>query len=133
MKPIPESHMDLVRDETRAFLFLATLMKDGSPQVTPTWFTYQSGYILINTAKGRLKEKNMRLRPQVALLISDPANPYRYLQIRGKVVDITETGALEHINNLSLKYDQKPWSVKQGQVRVIFKIEPERIDAYLRA
>ncbi len=132
MKTIPESHRDLLKDETRAFLCLATLMKDGSPQVTPTWFSYANGYILINTARGRLKEINMGRRPQVAAVIQDPNNPYRYLQVRGRVVEITESGSLDHINQLSLKYDHRPWKPKEGQIRVIFKIEPDRVEAYLR-
>ena len=104
MKAIPNSHQDLFKDETKAYVFLATVMPDGSPQVTPTWFSADGEYILINTAKGRVKDKNMRARPQVALVIQDPKTPYRYLQIRGRVVGITEEGANEHINALSFKY-----------------------------
>ena len=66
MKVIPESHQDLLKDETKAFAYLATLMKDGSPQVTPIWFDTEGEYIRINTAKGRIKDKNMRVRPSVA-------------------------------------------------------------------
>ena len=89
MKAIPESHQDLLKDETKAFVYLATIMKDGSPQVTPIWFNTDGEYILHQFGKGRVKDKNMRARPNVALCIADPKNPYRYMQIRGKVVEIT--------------------------------------------
>lgn len=130
MKTIPSEYHDLLKDETKAFLFLATLMPDGSPQVTPIWFSTEGEYILINSAKGRVKDRNMRARPQVALVIQDPSTPYRYLQIRGRVVEITEQGSDEHINALSLKYDDKPWKLVPNQTRVIYKILPEHIDAH---
>lgn len=128
-KVLPESHQDLFKDETRAYAYLATTMADGSPQVTPLWFNSDGEHILINSAAGRIKDKNMRARPQIALLIADPTDPYRYLQVRGRVVDVTEVGALDHINALSLKYDKKPWTARPGEVRVIYKIAPERVFA----
>jgi PPOX class probable F420-dependent enzyme len=130
MKGIPESHQDLLKDETSAFAYLSTLMADGSPQLTPLWFNVEGEYILINSAKGRVKDINMRARPQVALLITDPKDPfYRYIQIRGRVVNIVEEGADEHINFLSLKYDHKPWKLVPGQTRVVYKILPEKVFA----
>ena len=87
MIKIPTAYQDLLQDDTRAFVFLGTTMSDGSPQVTPVWFNEKDGYIYINSAKGRVKDHNLRERPQVALAIADPADPYRYLQIRGKVVE----------------------------------------------
>ncbi len=127
----PEKYADLFLDATRAYLFLATIMPDGSPQVTPIWFNTDGRHILINSAKGRVKDRNMRARPQVAAVIQDPSTPYRYLQVRGRVVEITETGALEHINTLALKYTGKPW-VPNGpdEVRVIYKIEPLHFDQH---
>jgi PPOX class probable F420-dependent enzyme len=130
MKSIPNEYHDLLKGETKAYLFLATLMPDGSPQVTPVWFSAEGEHILINTAKGRVKDKNMRARPLVAMVIQDPNTPYRYLQIRGRVGEITEVGGDEHINALSLKYDGKPWKKVAGQTRVIFKISPEHVDAH---
>lgn len=130
MNSIPAKSHDLLKDETKAYLFLATTMPDGSPQVTPIWFNTDGEHILINSAKGRVKDKNMRARPQVALVIQDPSTPYRYLQIRGRVVEITEQGGLEHINTLSLKYDNEPWTANPGEVRVIYKILPEHVDAH---
>ncbi len=132
MKNIPESHQDLLSDKKKAFVYLATLMKDGTPQVTPVWFDVAGDYILINTAEGRIKDKNMRSRPQVALVIADPDNPYRYLQIRGKVVDHTLEGAEEHIDKLNLKYHGNPNypNHNPNQHRVIYKILPEKVNAH---
>jgi PPOX class probable F420-dependent enzyme len=131
MQNIPESHKDLLTDEKKAFVYLATLMKDGTPQVTPVWFNTDGDFILINSAEGRIKDKNMRARPQVALVIADPANPYRYLQIRGKVVDYTLDGAEEHIDTLNLKYHGNPnyANHRLDQHRVIYKILPEKVQA----
>jgi PPOX class probable F420-dependent enzyme len=128
MKNIPKEFLDLLADETKSFVFLATSMADGSPQVTPVWFNTAGEYILINSARGRTKDRNMRARPQVALAIADPKNPYRYIQIRGKVVEITERGAREHINALSNKYTGN--SVYPGnpdEVRVSYKIKIEKV------
>ena len=128
MKAIPESHQDLLKDETKACAYLATLMQDGTPQLTPLWFNSDGEYIFINSAKGRIKDKNMRARPNIAIVISDPKDWYRYIQIRGRIVDITETGADEHINKLNMKYhDGEQWKYRPGQVRVIYKIEPDKV------
>ena len=128
MKNIPESHRDLLLPETRAYAYLATLMPDGSPQLTPLWFEFDGEHILLNSARGRVKDKNMRERKQVAILVTDPADPFgRYIQIRGRVMEVTEAGALEHINKLSLQYDDKPWTEVAGQTRVMYKILPESV------
>ena len=108
MKTIPSDFLDLLTPEKRAFGYLATTMKDGTPQVTVVWFSWDGKFILINSARGRLKDRNIIERPYVAILIGDPADPYRYIQIRGKVAEITENGADEHINQLSLQYDGTP-------------------------
>jgi len=125
---IPSSHSDLLRDETRAFLFLATTMPDGSPQLTPMWFSYSEPHILINTAEGRVKDRNMRRRPRVALCIPDPASPYRYVQFRGRVVGREYQGADEHIDALSHKYRGASWVPREGQIRVLYRILPESMD-----
>ncbi len=128
---IPKSHLDLFEPTCRAFAFLGTLMKDGSPQVTPVWFNTDDQYILVNTAVGRTKDRNMQARPVVAIAIFDPANPYRYIQIRGKVVERTEEGGREHIDALSKKYTgrERYNSMRPGEVRVIFKISLDHITA----
>jgi len=126
----PEKYLDLLKDETKAYLFLATTMSAGSPQVTPVWFDSDGEHILINTNEGRVKDRNMKDRPKVAMVIQDPSTPYRYLQIRGKVVEMTREGADEHISKLSQKYDNKPWTYREGQKRIIYKIKPEHFDQH---
>lgn len=126
----PEEYQDLFKPETKAFLFLATTMADGSPQVTPVWFDSDGEYILINTNEGRVKDKNMKARPKVAMVIQDPSTPYRYLQIRGEVVELIREGADEHINQLSFRYDNKPFNHREGQKRIIYKIKPEHFDQH---
>ena len=126
---IPEKYADLL--EKQAFGNLGTLMKDGSPQVTPVWVDYDGAYVRVNSAKGRVKDKNMRRDPRVAISLQDPANPYRYLEIRGRVVEITEKGADDHINKLAKKYlgkDIYPFR-QPGEVRVLYKIEPEKVSS----
>jgi len=126
----PEKFLDLLKDETKAYLFLATIMPDGSPQVTPIWFNTDGEYILINTNEGRVKDRNMKTRPRVAMVIQDPSTPYRYLQIRGEVVEYVREGADEHINQLSFKYDNKPFNHRAGQKRIIYKIKPIHFDQH---
>ena len=130
MENLPKELEYLLSDETKAFAFLATTMPDGSPQVTPVWFNTDGENILINTAKGRIKDLNMRARPRVAIAIPDPGNPYRYIQIRGLVIDIIEDGADAHFNEVAIAYQGKPFAYPADQVRVIFKISPEFIDAH---
>lgn len=124
---IPDQYKDLL--QKKAFAHVGTMMPDGSPQVNPVWFDYDGTHFRINSAKGRWKDKNLRARPQVALEISDPDNPYRYMQVRGKVVEITEEGADAHIDSLAKKYlDQDKYPFRQpGEVRVMYKINAERI------
>jgi PPOX class probable F420-dependent enzyme len=123
---IPTQFRDLL--SKKAFAHLATVMPNGRPQVTPVWFDAEGAYIRINSAKGRVKDNNMRREPHVALSIQDPDNAYRYLEIRGKVVEITENGAVAHIDALAKKYmglDTYPFH-QPGVQRVIYRIEPLR-------
>jgi PPOX class probable F420-dependent enzyme len=122
---IPENFRDLFDKKT--FGQLATIMNDGTPQVTPVWLDFDGTYVRVNSAKGRLKDKNMRRNPNVALDLQDPDNPYRHLAVRGKVVEITETGAREHIDSLAKKYLGKDKYPVPDEVRVIYKIKPERV------
>jgi len=126
----PEEFLDLLNEESKALLYLATLMPDGSPQVTPVWFDSDGKHILINTNEGRVKDRNMKARPNVAMTIQDPNDTYRYLGVRGEVVGYTREGADEHINKLSLKYDNKSWIRKENQRRIIFKIKPAHFDEH---
>jgi PPOX class probable F420-dependent enzyme len=126
---IPEQYLDLIQQP--AFANLATVMKDGSPHVTPVWFDYDGEHVRINSAKGRVKDRNMRNNPKVALAIMDPKNPYRYLEIRGQVVEITQDGADEHIDRLAKKYlnaDHYP-NRSASEVRVMYKVTAEHISA----
>lgn len=130
---IPTKYHDLLT--TRVFANLATIMDDGTPQVTPVWFDTEGdmtgGYVRVNSAQGRVKDRNMRARPYVALSIVDPHNPYRYLQIRGPVVEITTAGADAHIDALAEKYTGpgRRFNHQPGEVRVIYKIKPEHVHA----
>ena len=81
----PEEYQDLLNDRSKAMLYLATIMSDGSPQVTPVWFSTEGEYILINTNEGRVKDINMKARPKVAMTIQDPNKIYRYLGVRAKL------------------------------------------------
>jgi PPOX class probable F420-dependent enzyme len=128
-KNIPEEYADLLKK--KAFASLGTLMPDGSPQVTPVWVDYDGKYIYFNSALGRMKDKNVRRDARVALAIQDPENPYRYLEIRGRVVEITQKGADDSINKLSQKYLGNPVYPfrKPGEVRVLYKIEPEHFSS----
>lgn len=123
---IPDSYMDLF--EKKAFAALATLMADGHPQVTPVWVMYEAPYVIVNSAKGRVKDQNMRRDPRVGLEIRDPDNPYRYLGILGEVVEITEAGARDVINRLSEKYTGRTVYAGPGdEVRVTYKIRPDQV------
>lgn len=129
MKPIPSSHADIL--EKRAFAHLTTLMADGSPQASPVWVDTDGPRIVVNSAQGRLKDKNMRRDPRVAVSVIDPDNPYRSLMIRGRVAKITTEGADAHIDQMAKKYmdiDEYPYR-QPGEIRVLYYIEPERVSA----
>jgi PPOX class probable F420-dependent enzyme len=121
---IPEKYLDLF--DKKAFASLATINKDGTPQVTPVWVDYDGSHVIVNSARGRRKDKNISTNSAVALSIMDPENPYRYLEIRGRVSDITEVGADAHIDKMAKKYmgvDRYPYR-QPGEKRVLYKIEP---------
>ena len=125
MASIPENYLDLLQQK-KAFANLATILSDGSPQVTPVWFDYTGGQIRVNTAKGRVKSRTLKPGAPVALAIMDPDNPYRYIQIRGRVRSATEQGADAHIDSLAKKYlgkDKYPFR-QPGEVRLMLEIEP---------
>lgn len=125
MTAIPEKYLDLL-ERKKAFAALATTMPDGSPQVTPVWFDYKDGIVRVNTAKGRVKARNLKAGAAVALAVIDPDNPYRYIQIRGRVRRCSEEGAGTHIDSLAKKYlgkDKYP-NAAPGEVRIMCEIEP---------
>jgi PPOX class probable F420-dependent enzyme len=127
MAEIPSKYRDLF--EKKAFANLATLMPDGTPQVTPVWIDFDGTNVIINSAKGRLKDRNMRREPRVSMSIQDPDNPYRYLEVRGAGVEVTEPGADAHIDKMAKKYlgkDKYPLR-SPGEVRVLYKVRPDRV------
>ena len=128
MVTVPDQYSDLMQQK-KAFANLATVMADGSPQVTPVWFDYTDGKIRVNTAKGRVKSRTLRPGAPIALAIMDPDNPYRYIQIRGRVARAVEQGADAHIDSLAKKYlDKDTYPFRQpGEVRVMYEIEPASV------
>lgn len=127
MTTLPEKFADLFSKEKRAFAYLALVKQDGVPQVTPVWFDYDGTHIIINTARGRVKDKILRKHPSVALAITDPANPYRYVQVSGTVVGETEGGGYAQICALAEKYrGVREYPQNPGEVRVTYKILPEK-------
>jgi PPOX class probable F420-dependent enzyme len=122
---IPDKFLPLLTQK-KALAHLATVMPDGSPQVTPVWFFYKDGKFVVNTARGRIKDKNMSKNAKVALAITDPDNPYAHVAVRGTVSLETEEGADDSIDALAMKYlgqDKYPFR-RPGEVRVIYEIEP---------
>jgi PPOX class probable F420-dependent enzyme len=113
----------------RNFAFLATLSKDGSPQVTPTWIDIDDTTILVNTAEGRIKQKNVSRDPRVSISLVDEENPYSMVTIKGRVIEQTNDGADEHIDKLAKKYlniDKYPGHSSSIK-RIILKIKPEKV------
>ncbi|HXH83121.1 MAG TPA: PPOX class F420-dependent oxidoreductase [Candidatus Tectomicrobia bacterium] len=128
MTTIPPSHRDLF--EKKAFAHVATVGPDGRPQSTPVWVDYDGTHVRFNTARGRVKDRNLTRNPEVALSVVDPDNPYRYVQVRGRVVEMTEQGADAHIDALAKKYlgqERYPYR-KPGEVRVTVKIAPRAVN-----
>ncbi len=115
--------------EGRNLVFIATIMKDGSPQLSPVWADYDNGHVFVNTAEGRLKHKNVLRDPRVAVSVVNHNNPLDMTTIRGKVIDIIPDYEYEHANKLTKKYIGKEiYPFKQpGKKRIIFKILPERV------
>jgi PPOX class probable F420-dependent enzyme len=125
---IPQEFSDLVTREKRAFANLALVLNDGTPHVSPIWFDYKNGLVVINTARGRIKDKALHRHPYAALSILDPADSNRYLLMRGPVIEETEEGAWDQIDDLNLKYNgNRNFKRLPGQVRVTYKIKPEHV------
>jgi PPOX class probable F420-dependent enzyme len=126
---VPDTHLDLLQGPV--YVQLASYMQSGAIQVNPVWCSYDGSHIWVNSAKGRVKDRNMRANPNVTVFAGDPQNPYRWLEVRGMVDEITEEGADEHIDDLGELYlNQRPYPFRQdGEVRVIYKILPQRVQA----
>ncbi|UPV73117.1 PPOX class F420-dependent oxidoreductase [Halorussus limi] len=129
MESIPEAFRDLFERET--FANFATLMPGGTPQVTPVWIDRDDeGHLLVNTARGRRKTKNVERDPKVGVCVMDPDDPYRYVSVRGEVVEVTEDGAVEHIDELARRYmdvEEYPNHGEEAGPRVIVRIRPDRV------
>ena len=122
----PEKFKDLL--EKKSFAHLGTIMPDGSPQVTPVWWDFDGTHLIVNSARGRQKDKNMKRDPRVSFEVSDPDNPYRHMELRGRVVEITEESGREHIDKMARKYlGQDKYPVYPNEVRVIYKIAIDRV------
>ena len=129
MKALPEIWKATLNKPV--FVHLTTLMPDGSPQASPVWVDLDGDTIVVNSAQGRVKDKNMRRDPRVAISVVDPDNPYKAIMIRGRVAKISTQGADEHIDRLAKKYlgkDKYPFR-KPDEVRVMYRIEPEQLSA----
>jgi len=123
VEKIPEDFLDLFTKP--AFCHLATIMPDGSPQVSPVWVDFDGENLIINSEAGRQKDLNMRRDSRVAIEVQDPQNPYRYLLVRGKVIEITTTGADEEIDKMALRYTGELYKYKNpNHPRVIYKVSP---------
>jgi PPOX class probable F420-dependent enzyme len=128
MEKVPEEYKDLLEDETKAFAFLATIMMDGSPQVTPVWFDVEGDLLRFNTARGRVKDRNLTERPWAAIAIPDPDDPYRYIQLRGRVEKAVEEGGRAHIDRLAKKYQGlEAFPGPKDQVRVMYYFRPKSV------
>lgn len=126
MTAIPAAYLDLFAPEKKAFAVLALVMSDGTPQVTPIWFDWDGERIILNTARGRVKDRILHKHPRVALAILDPDDPYRYIQIRGQVDGETEAGGYDMICKLNQKYRGHPnFPRRPGEVRVTYTVLPE--------
>ena len=126
----PDKYLDLF--QKKSFGAFTTVMPDGGPQTTPVWVDHKNGQVWVNSALGRQKDKNVRRDPRVAVAVIDPDNPYRYVEVRGKVVEITEQGADAHIDQMAKKYlgqDKYPFR-QPGERRVLYKIVIEHAHAY---
>jgi PPOX class probable F420-dependent enzyme len=124
---LPDALLDLLRRPSPCFL--STLMPDGSPQMTQTWVDTDGRDVLINTVRGHQKVRNVERDPRVALNVADPDDPSRYFEVRGRVTEVTEDGAREHIDELSQRYIGRPypWFGGRDQVRLLVRITPEKV------
>ncbi len=125
--PIPESHQRLLSEPVIAYL--STLMPDGRPQVNPVWCDYDGTYVRVNAADDRQKTRNMQRRKFATVLLMDQAGPYFWMEIRGRVINMTTAGAMDHMHVMAKKYTGRDQytPVREEEVRVMFTIEPERV------
>jgi PPOX class probable F420-dependent enzyme len=124
---LPEGLLALLRRPSTCYI--ATTMPDGSPQLTQTWVDTDGRHVLINTVRGFQKDKNVARDPRVAVTVTDPDQPSRYYEVRGRVVDVTSEGGAEHIEALAERYlgGPYPWYGGRDQVRILLTIEADKV------
>ena len=124
---LPDALVDLLRRPSPCFL--ATLMPDGSPQVTQTWVDTDGTHVLVNTVEGHQKVRNVRRDPRVSLDVADPDDVSDYVEVRGRVVEITPDGAAEHIDRVARRYLGRPypWFGGRDQVRLLLRIQADSV------
>jgi PPOX class probable F420-dependent enzyme len=133
---IPDAYRDLL--DGPVLVTLVTVLPDGQPHASPVWCNYDGTHVLLNTTRGRQKEKNMKARPQATVLAVDPTDPYRYLEIRGRIVEMSEEGGVEHISQLAHLYvgaeryygGFAPVERQFQETRVICKLLPTKVVAH---
>jgi PPOX class probable F420-dependent enzyme len=132
---IPDSHKDLL--EGPVYVTLATVLSSGQPHLSVVWCGFDGEHVLINTARGRVKDKNMTARPQATVMAIDPQNPYRWIEVRADVAEATEEGGVDHIHELSRLYmgknyygDFAPAEAADKETRVIYKLKPNKVVAF---
>lgn len=131
---IPDSHRDLI--DGPVYVILSTIMPDNQPQSSVVWCNADGEHLLLNTTRGRQKEKNMRSRPKATVFALDPTNPFRALEVRGTIVEMTEEGGVDHISQLAQLYvgaqnyygDFAPAERAQEETRVICKLKPTKVN-----
>lgn len=126
---VPESHRDLVDNQSKAIAYLATTLSDGAPVIAPVWFGVMDGHIAIFTSESSLKARNMRARPSVSLVMQDPDKIYRYLQIRGSYVKSVQEGARDYLDEISIRYTGEPYG-DASEDGLLVLIKPERVNVY---
>ena len=127
MTTIPDSHRDLL--EGPVFLTAITVMADGQPQATVVWGSYDGQYVLLNTLDDSQKARNLCERPKVTVMAIDPDNPYRYMEVRGEVVELTEEGAMDHIDAPAYYGHLIPAEQADKETRLLVKIKPTKVNA----
>lgn len=130
MNIIPESHRDLVSDDSKAIAYLATSLSDGAPVIAPVWFGVIDGHIAVFSGESSLKARNMRAHPQVSVVLQDPDDQYRYVQIRGQYIKSVSEEAREFLDLLSQRYVGKPYPADPSTDGVILMIKPERVNVF---
>lgn len=129
MNNIPDSHLDMF--ERPIFATIATLYPDGAPHLTPIWIDVEDGHLLFTVIAGHVKDRNMQKDPRVAITLFDPENPYRYIMVRGEVIEITKNGAFEHSQKMAKKYlgPDGEYIFGEGEYPHLFKVRPNKVSA----